>query len=181
MKKQSGFTLIELMIVVAIIAILAAVAIPAYQQYVAESKISKMNTAYEEAINSAKAQMAKMIAQRTRDADNVIDAATYGGFDPTVYDDGANPAGWTAFVFNPDETLAPDGGINQFAAGAGDAANGVVGLAAGLNPAGVATNIQNPAILITRPAYDANGDGAPDVDGEQANVDRNGNVVRTPL
>lgn len=44
MNTQKGFTLIELMIVLAIVGILAAIAIPAYQNYIARSQVSEGTT-----------------------------------------------------------------------------------------------------------------------------------------
>ena len=61
-KAQKGFTLIELMIVVAIIGILAAVAIPAYQDYIARAQVSEAVTL----MGGAKTPIAEFYADNGR-------------------------------------------------------------------------------------------------------------------
>ena len=72
MKRQSGFTLIELMIVVAIVAILAAIALPAYQNYTKKAKMTELVSA------TGGAKTAVEVCIQTKGNDNCVAGTTIG-------------------------------------------------------------------------------------------------------
>lgn len=72
--KRNGFTLLELMVVLAIVGILASVSLPLYQDYVENANMVKVSYHYDQAVKFAEGELRRIQSRLAIDADTTLDA-----------------------------------------------------------------------------------------------------------
>ncbi|WPH23003.1 type IV pilin protein [Variovorax paradoxus] len=116
-RKRNGFTLIELMITVAIIAILASIAYPSYQQYIIRSKRS---AAQAQMMDIANRQQQFLLANRSYATKDALTASGYTlpaevaanyGYTITLQDPTATEVPSFLLTFTPTGSQAGDGDL----------------------------------------------------------------------
>jgi prepilin-type N-terminal cleavage/methylation domain-containing protein len=133
MKKTQGFTLIELMIVIAIIGILAAIAIPSYNSYIDNAKRAKVVEHVDAAARYIKQGFAKYTSETAMGV-----PTTFPATDALIVAD-LNSAGATA----------PEGGA-PYVVGASVPATGQVGIS-GSGTGGIW--VSGDTVVVDTPAY----------------------------
>ncbi len=132
-NRPHGFTLVELLVVIAVMGLLVSIAISSYQNYVTSASVATVSNNYGEAVRSVRNQFASADARRSSGAD----------ITNTVPSD---IAGWLA-ILNPLSAKAP-GGNPAYELGAGNGSSGAIGIEISGSYAG--GDLQ---VTVTQPAF----------------------------